>query len=44
MAGRKPSLNFTNSFGQYTTTIEDTFHRLGPDKEAAETQFEFLMR
>lgn len=44
MAGRIPKLNFTKSLDQYTTTIDGAFHRLGKDKDAAETQFKFLMR
>ena len=31
-AGRKPKLNWTKFLGQYTTTIEGKFHRLGTDK------------
>jgi integrase len=41
---RSPKLNFTPFLDQYTTTIGGVFHRLGKDKEAAETQFKFLMR
>ncbi len=41
---RSPKLNFTPFLDQYTTTIGGTFHRLGKDKDAAETQFKFLMR
>lgn len=42
-AGRKPKLNWTPFLGQYTTTIEGKFHRLGTDKEEAEKQFRFLL-
>ena len=41
-AGRKPKLNWTQFLGQYTTTIEGKFHRLGTDKAEAEKQFRFL--
>ena len=41
-AGRKPKLNWTPFLGQYTTTIEGKFHRLGTDKDEAEKQFRFL--
>lgn len=44
MAGRKPNLNWTPCYNQYTCTIDGTFHRLGKDKEEAETQFKFIMR
>lgn len=44
MAGRKPKLNWTPCFNQYTCTIDGVFHRLGQDQEAAETQFKFLIR
>lgn len=40
---RKPSLNWTKSLGQFTATIDGTFHRLGTDRTAAEQQFNFLM-
>ena len=42
-AGRKPKLNWTPFLGQYTTTIEGKFHRLGTDKTEAEKQFHFLL-
>ncbi len=42
-AGRKPKLNWTPFLGQYTTTIEGKFHRLGTDKDEAEKQFRFLL-
>lgn len=41
---RSPKLNFTDSLGQYTTTIDGVFHRLGKDKDSAKTQFDFLLR
>jgi integrase len=41
-AGRKPKLNWTRSLGQFTTTIEGKFHRLGTDRTEAEQQFRFL--
>lgn len=44
MPGRKPKLNWTPCFNQYTCTIGGVFHRLGKDEEDAETQFKFLMR
>jgi integrase len=44
MAGRKPQLNWTPCFSQYTCTIDGVFHRLGKDEEDAKTQFDFLMR
>jgi integrase len=43
MAGRKPKLNWTPSVGQYTTTVDGVFHRLGTDREQAETQFRWLL-
>jgi len=43
MRGRKPRLNPPKSKGQYTTTIEKQFYRLGTDKAAAEEQFRFLL-
>ncbi len=43
MRGRKPSLNWHKSKGQYTTTIEKQFYRLGTDLTAAEEQFRFLL-
>jgi integrase len=42
--GPKPKVNFTPFLGQYTCTINGTFHRLGKDEEAARRQFDFLMR
>jgi hypothetical protein len=44
MAGRKPKLNWTPFYNQYTCTINGTFHRLGKDEEAVQRQFSFLMR
>ncbi len=44
MAGRKPKVNWTPFYNQYTCTIAGQFHRLGKDKDDAETQFKFLMR
>lgn len=44
MAGRPPKVNWTPYYNQYTVTINGELHRLGKDKEAAETQFKFLMR
>src|SRR5947209_8431172 len=44
MAGRTPKLNWSPCFNQYTCTIDGVFHRLGQDKDDAETQFKFLMR
>ena len=41
MRGRRPRLNWQKSKGQYTTTIEGQFFRLGRDK--AEEQFRFLL-
>jgi integrase len=43
MRGRKPSMNWQRSKGQYTTTIDGQFYRLGTDKEEAEEQFRFLL-
>jgi hypothetical protein len=43
MRGRKPTLNFTRSLGQYTTTIEGGFHRLGADKKKAQREFDYLL-
>lgn len=43
MPGRTPKLNFTKSVGQYTTTIDGQFHRLGANKAEAEQKFRFLM-
>src|SRR5262249_44861619 len=42
-AGRKPSLNFTKSLGQYTTTVNGKLPRRGTDKDEAEQQFRWLM-
>jgi hypothetical protein len=42
--GPKPKVNFTPFLDQYTCTINNVFHRLGKDKDDAETQFKFLMR
>jgi hypothetical protein len=36
-AGRKAKLNWTRSLGQFTTTIEGKFHRLGTDKTDGST-------
>lgn len=44
MAGRKPKVNWTPFYNQYTCTIGGVFHRLGKDEEAAQAQFKFLMR
>ena len=44
MAGRIPELNWTPCYNQYTCTIGGKLHRLGKDEEAAETQFNFLIR
>lgn len=43
MRGRKSSLNFTKSLGQYTTTVNGKLHRLGADREQAEQQYRWLM-
>ncbi len=43
MRGRKPELNWTDSLGQFTTTIDKVFHRLGTDKPKAEQEFRFLL-
>lgn len=43
-AGRKARLNWTNSLGQYTTTIRGVRHKLGTDKKAAQEEFDFLVR
>jgi len=43
MRGRKPRMNWQKSKGQYTTTIEGQFFRLGADKSEAEEQFRFLL-
>lgn len=43
MAGRKPKLNWTKSVGQYTTTIDGVFHRLGTDKIKAEQKFRYIL-
>lgn len=44
MPGPKPKINFTKSLNQYTCTIDNVFHRLGKDKDAALAQFKFLLR
>ena len=44
MAGRKPKLNWTPCFNQYTCTIGGKFHRFGQDEDTAEKQFKFLLR
>lgn len=44
MAGRKPKLNWTPCFNQYTCTVNKVFHRLGQDEGAAKRQFAFLLR
>jgi hypothetical protein len=44
VAGRKPKVNWTPFYNQYTCTIGGVFHRLGKDREAAESQFKFLVR
>jgi integrase len=44
VTGRKPKLNWTPCFNQYTCTVNKVFHRLGKDQEAAEKQFKFLLR
>jgi integrase len=41
---RKPKLNWTPCFNQYTCTVNGTFHRLGKDEKAAKTQFDFLLK
>ena len=38
MAGRKPKLNWTPCYDQYTVTIKGTLHRLGQDEEEAQKQ------
>lgn len=43
-AGRKPTLNWTKSLGQYTSTIRGVRHKLGTDKKVAQEQFDFLIR
>lgn len=43
MRGRKPEMNWQKGKGQYTTTIEGQFYRLGTDKKKAEAQFRFLL-
>jgi hypothetical protein len=43
MRGRKPNLNWQKSKGQYTTTIDGQFFRLGREKGEAEEQFRFLL-
>ena len=42
--GRKPGMNWQESKGQYTTTIDGQFYRLGTDEEEAEERFKFLLR
>ena len=37
-------MNWQKSKGQYTTTIDGEFYRLGTDEEAAQRRFQFLMR
>ena len=44
MAGRKPKVNWTPFYNQFTCTIAGKFHRLGKDEEAAQKQFRFLLR
>jgi integrase len=44
MAGRRPKLNWTPCFNQYTCTINGEFHRLGKDKKDAQEQFEHYLR
>lgn len=41
--GRKPQMNWQKSKGEYTTTIDGQFYRLGTDEEEAEKQFRFLL-
>lgn len=43
MRGRKPEMNWQKSKGQYTTTIEGQFYRLGTDKDEAIEQFKLLL-
>jgi hypothetical protein len=44
VAGRKPKLNWTPCYDQYTVTSKGTLHRLGKDEDEAQKQFRFLMR
>jgi integrase len=44
MRGRKPSINWQRSKGEYTTTIGGQFYRLGTDSAQAQVRFEFLLR
>ena len=44
MRGRKPSMNWQESKGQYTTTIDGQFYRLGTAKDEADERFKFLLR
>jgi len=41
-AGRKPKLNWTPRRGQFTCTVNGHYHLLGPDKDDAERQFQFI--
>lgn len=43
MAGRKPSLNWTRSRGQYTSTVAGKFHLLGTDKDESDRLFRYLL-
>ena len=44
MRGPKPQMNWQESKGQYTTTIDGQFYRLGTDHEQARKTFKFLLR
>ncbi len=44
MRGRKPEMNWQESKGQYTTTIDGHFYRLGTDEGNAGERFRFLLR
>ena len=44
MRGRKPKINWQKSKGQYTTTIDGQFYRLGEDFEEADKLLRFLLR
>lgn len=44
MRGRKPEINWQESKGQYTTTIDGHFYRLGTDEAKAGERFRFLLR
>jgi integrase len=44
MRGRKPEMNWQESKGQYTTTIDGHFYRLGTDEEKAGERFHFLLQ